>query len=394
MTNPIFIGNTSVGDPSDAAVQAGKLLGDGAEAVYQRLRQLEQDEMSKSTSAILAAYAATPSVPVMLPPVALGVENTTATTSVSAQKVKAPSLIEAKMGADIAAAWATAVHEAAHRRYDLENSPIFRAQEAYWREFRNGEHPSANSTAHSITATFIIGATFIGFVGPTGRTETQSSYNTVSDAMQQVTSLVPGPADMRAELGLIGATLAYGAVFQAAWITAGEAGKTKPQGNQLTLQFATNYADRLIARCKDPAYDLLLTTLITEHLKNNGAQPPTHEKLLEMIAMVKFGMLMSAAALFYQAETGGQTGVEVAALLDPKATPLSPSNPRAKLLTQMQQLLHEMADPGVRQLALENMMAFLDNNKSVKSLTDPAQILLGIFGGDASITIGSTIAAA
>lgn len=374
-------------------VKAATDLGEGAAVTYQRLRQLEQDDMKTSESAALAAYAAPASAPVISPPSAFGPTEAPASSIAAVKKTKAVSLIEAKLGAEIMEAWATSVHKAGKQRYDLENSPIYRAQEAYWREFRNGEHLAAYSTAHSITATFVIGATFTGYVGPTGRSETHISYNTTVEAMQQITPSIPGPGDMRAELGLIGATLAYGAVFQAAWITAAESGKMQLKGEKLNLQFAANYADRMIAHCKDPAYDTLLTTLIAQHLE--GATPLPPEKMQEMVAMVKLGMLMSAAALFYQAETGGQTGIEVFALLDPKAPPLEPNNPRAKLVDQIRQLLSVVRDQGVRQTVLEKIMAFLDDNKSVKSLTDPVTILLGIFGGDAALSGGGgmTVAA-
>lgn len=390
-------------DPANIAAQgqanmgsvSAKVVTDWSDAQnvdFQRLRQLEEDSMKTSESASLAAYAAMASVPVITPPLTTndstvsGAEGISGPISTSSTDLK---LFQAKLAADIAGAWAKSVQEASERRQDLENSPIYKAQEAYLRSLRNNEDPSAYTTAHSFTASLVIGATFTGYVGPTGRSESHISYNTTVDAMQQITPNIPGPGDMRAELGLIGATLAYGAVFQAAWIQANESVKPPVAGNKPNLQFATQYADRLIAQCKDPAFDTLLTTLITQHLE--GSQPPSPEKMQEMIAMVKMGMLLSAAALFYQVDTGGgQTGLEVAGLLiDPNAPKLDPANPRAKLQSQFREYLAAIKNPETRQSVLEKVMAFLDDNKSVKSLTDPAEILGAIFGSDASINGGA-----
>jgi hypothetical protein len=382
MGEPLSVNMTTKGD---IATKAAEDLGEGANQVYLRLRQLERDDVMLSEAAALTAYATTPSVPVMIPPSAFGPNDTAVSATAAVKKTKAPSMLEAKLGADIMAAWASSVHQMGQQRHDLETSPIFRAQESYWREFRNGEHLSSYSTAHSVAGSLMVGATFVAYVGPTGRSERHISYNTVVDANQQITSTIPGSSDMRAELGLLGATFAYGAVFQAAWMTAAEAKPTDPK-NKLSLQFATNYADRLIAQTNDPAYHVMLTALITQHLE--GAEPPTPEKMQEMIAMVKLGMLLSALALFYQLDTGGQTGIEIAGLLDPKAPALDPNNPRSKLLAQTRQLLQTIKDDDARAMVLEKMMAFLDEKKSVKSLTDPVEILLAIVGGDATVSVG------
>lgn len=370
---------------SGVAVKATQSLSDGASEVYARLRASEKDEMSQSETTLVAAYMATMNAPPLPPPDIYAKDS--ATTEISGETSIKSALLA--IGAQVAERWSESVAEASRERREYENSPLQRANEDYRHQLNTADNPKAYSDAHTVAATMIIGTAYTGFLAGNIDVGSQSSisYNVIADSAQQMVALVPG--DMRAELGLIGALFANGAAYQATWITVGEAEKT--QGRGLNLEFAKNYASRLIKLCNDDQFTSYLTAIIINHLE--GTERPSPETIQQWVNIAKIGMLLSALALFYQLETGGQSGAEVVAMLKPDAQALAASDPRSGLIKMIQSYLKTL-DPATAEKALENIMGFLDSNKSVKSLTDPVTVLQGALGDDATVGLRSLLSSA
>lgn len=370
---------------SGLGAEAAAQLGAGSAEVSARIRQSEKDEVSVSSQEAAAEANYSASAPPASHPRLPGPDQDS-DKAVDGPKKKAakPSwlaLAEAAGAASLAGAWADAVSRATVEREDFENSPITRASEDYLRDIK--QRPSPYSTSHTVTGTLAIGTYFIGFLGQQNVASSGSSisYNAIVDSMQQVNPAIGGPGDMRAELGLIGATFAYGAVLQATWITVTEAGQS--EGRTLTQQFAQNYAKRLLALCNDENYTDYLKNLITHHME--GGEPASTEQMNSWVAAAKIGMLLSGLGLLYQTETGGMSGAEVAGLLGPDAPAIAATDPKGPIIAQIKAYLAQIPDARSREAILSNIMQFLDSHSSQEDLTNPLQILAGVLNGDESV---------
>lgn len=384
---------------SQIGVDATVSLADGAAEVYARLRTLEKDEASSSTAAAAEVAAVTAGIPMLPPPevhltAQVGHKDDKAdAVEGSAKKDQAKELATAMMAlsADLASKWADSTHSRIREDEDIRNSPAYRAQEDYLKHIKKADNPSHFSNPFTTSSMFIVGTASLGTVSMQLHTENQSTvaYNAISDSMQQVIPQIGGPGDMRAELGLIGALFATSAMLQASLLTVG--GAEKSQGRSVDLQYAMAYSGRLIACCEDPAFNAYLMSLVVHHME--GSEAATPEQMKSWISMVKIGMLLSALALFYQSEKGGGVGTQVGALLKPDAEKLAPEDPRAPLINKIKEYLDVLrsSNPVLCEQVLTNIMAFIDRNKSTKSLTDSTKILLAVLsnseGADASLQV-------
>lgn len=391
-------------DPIDFEVQLGSIglnavqgLAAGAAEVYARLDKLAKDEMARSSSATDEA-AALAGLAVLPPPVAVDPSSTPASTRVDvvdagvASAVNGPqserlsnmALSYSRLGAELAESWANSVAASAEQRREHERSPIYQATEDYVRALTTNPNPNQFPNLHTVIATIAIGSGLTTFiVAPTDSSSTSSaaiSYNVAQDATQQITQLIPDPRSV--DMGIIGGIWATAAAFQAAWLTVG---RTDPSEKRtVDMQFARAYAGQLVAQCADPEYTNYLTTLVTTNLDQAHDAPP--EQIKQWVAMMKVGMLLSALALFGQMQgKDAPSGADIVSLLNSE-TPLGADDPRAPLINAIRSHLSEITDPDVRASVLLNIMNFLDSRRSTASLTDPAAILLGIFGGDDTVT--------
>ncbi|MDP1835181.1 MAG: hypothetical protein Q8K75_04545 [Chlamydiales bacterium] len=194
----------------------------------------------------------------------------------------------------------------------------------------------------------------------------QRGISAIQNSIGAATPMVP--SDMRAELGYIGALLACPASFQALAMTVGKGEK----GGEVNQQFAQNYADRLMALISDKNFNSYVQTVI--QAKAPGDAPLTENQMKEYEAAFKLGLLVSAYALMYKAETGGVTGDEVFAEVD-KLAPGQEGDKQSlgraikDLMAQLKEISPERLDQ-VR----NNLADFISSNTSVKSLADPLNV--------------------
>ncbi len=228
-------------------------------------------------------------------------------------------------------------------------------------------------TPHSVTAAAVIMAGFLS-VAATGRVDPSDPFQKSAVTIQEMvnTGLQMVPSDMRAELGLLGAWMAGPMLFQALALTVAGTEGTAPK-QDITQDFATNYAGRLLKLMSDDGFNGLLKTIIQARAPGEGIIPD--QQMNAYMAAFKLGLLMSAFAMFYKAETGGLSGTEV--LQQIASQSYEEAGRKAPLLDAIRQQLSALS-PEEREKVLLQFADFLDSKPDVDSLMDPLKVFLSV----------------
>lgn len=250
---------------------------------------------------------------------------------------------------------------------EWRESPVTRALEE---TLKDGTAAFAQHNA--FLSMFILGAGFIVKGNEFAKVD-EVSKNSIPISVQVMHEMVP--SDMRAELGLLGSLMANYVLYQTVVETLIKTGGGKGGEEKLNRKFAENYANRLVGLLQQPDFTQFLQKIVTYQMQQSPeAKKASPEEQKSWVASTQLGMLLSALALFYKAETGGMTGAEVAGwaknLLSKE---IDPRDPKAPLIGAMRNLLSQLS-PKDRQAAIERIMDFLDTKPSVKDLTNPLKV--------------------
>lgn len=264
--------------------------------------------------------------------------------------------------------WNVSVKKSIKEDDDYKNSPVAQAIDE---TLKDGTAAFAQNNA--MIAMFMLGTTYavsgneIVQVDEVGKNGIPLSVSVLQEMV---------PSDMRAELGLLGAMMMNMAVYQSAFSTVVETGG-KGGKQELTEAFAKNYADQLLSLVNKGDFNEFLSKIVTFQLQQGSQTEKVSPQLVQQWANIaKLSMLVSALALFYKAETGGMSGIEVASwakgLMDGK---IDSKDPKAPLVNVMHTLFKSL-EPADRQKAIEMVMDFLDSKPSLDDMSKPMRVMV------------------
>lgn len=252
------------------------------------------------------------------------------------------------------------------------SSPLAQSLADFNGKIKSGE--GSNDVA-AVTSMLIIAATFIGVAaGSAVASTSEVSFNVIQDAVSQVIPLLPG--NMAAELGLIGALFATGAMYQAAWMTIAQGGKSQAGNGSINAKFARNYADRTIATVTGQTFNDFVKSTIISKMKESG-ETMSDERKDQIIAMIKVTLLFNALALMTKVEVGHLTVEELAAMILGKIT-FKQKDQRTTLVSLIKDSLTKLVR-NERERLVGALLAYYNSNPKLESLADPVKAFEGIF---------------
>lgn len=373
------------GQIGQVGVDTTKELADGAAEVYERVRQEDKDTIQKGTDVSaqnLTGYAPPP-VPLLPPPngQAVGAGGTLSQST----DALTPAEVMAKFKKDqyevmvaltrsaldnMVESTAKAVEASKEHGKQLDALALKADFERMYAMIRH-EGTQGVLTPHSMAAS---AALMAGFVTGTGKADPSDPFHKSANTIQEManTGMQMVPSDMRAELGLLGAWMAGPMLFQALALTVtGTQGATPKQ--DVTGEFATHYAGRLLKLMNDEGFNGLLKTIIQARAPGEG--PVTDQQMNSYMASFKLGLLMSAFAMSYKAEKGGLSGTEVLQQIGSQS--LEEAGRNAPLLDAIRQQLGQLT-PQEREATLLRFGDFLDTKPDTDAMMDPLKVFLSV----------------
>lgn len=246
---------------------------------------------------------------------------------------------------------------------------------------------SARNNVVTMTSMLVISASFIGNVGGSMQAmpASETPFNVICDSIGPIQNMIP--SDMRAELGLIGAMFATGAMYQAAVVTVAKG----VAGPNIDLKFAKNYAAQTIGWIKSEEFNNFLGAMFIG--KTENGQPITEERKKQIAAIMKVTLLMNALALIEKVQIGHLTGEELKAMIDPEgAIKIGANDSRAPLIQLIRENLKQMTEPQKEEL-LSSLFAYYETQPKLEKLTEPVNDFKALFK-DSAVTLAGQVNAA
>lgn len=233
----------------------------------------------------------------------------------------------------------------------------------------------------ALTAGFVVASTIIGvgaLAAPVTDTINQNipMINPMHDQWAYISPLVP--SNMAAELGLIGALFATGALYRAKLDNLAEAAGTgtKP----MKLDDAKQYAEKIIATINSPGFKYFADGALIN--KMSGSEALTEARKAELLAIVKLVMLSSALALIYKVEAQKNSSQEFLSMIrgDPSLGDVifKAGDIRAKLVNEMRKNLASLQDPAERTRILEALGEYMGTDPSEEALSSLHSVFEGL----------------
>lgn len=233
----------------------------------------------------------------------------------------------------------------------------------------------------ALTSGFVAASTIIG-VGVLASPVTESinqnlpTINPIQDQWAYISPLVP--SNMAAELGLIGALFATGAMFRATADNIAQAAGTGEKPVQ--MDYAKQYAEKLLAIVNSNGFKTFVDgTLLA---KMQGAEGLTDARKAELLAIVNLVLLSSALALINKIEVKHNTSQEFLSSIrgDPSQGDIifKEGDVRTKLIAEMRKNLGLIADNNERNRILDALGEYMDTDPSEKTLTEPHSVFEGL----------------
>jgi len=216
-------------------------------------------------------------------------------------------------------------------------------------------------------AAFMIASSFIGNFTAVGANDNLFVLNPVQEATGQLASLFP--VDLQNALYLAVNFAALGAIYYAHAETIKESGgKAEPNNPEYVRAFAANMMKQL----NGPEVQKLVASILSNH---PAAKDLTPEKLGQLVTIAQISMLSVAMAALYKSETNWISGMDYAGMLvdgEPR------SDEERVLQSRLQELLQQLP-PDMRAKVIEGLMAYMDQNPSIKELMKPSDAFAHAF---------------
>ncbi len=210
----------------------------------------------------------------------------------------------------------------------------------YQNQVSNGNPAAAGSQPFAIANFVVPGLLVSGIIDVASTAQVpvnpaiDSSFFTEMINNPQNTTMIP--SDMRAELGLLGAVFASGAVTYAAAVSTGQAigGGTKP--NEPAV--AQNYGNKVLSLVSSPQFTNFLTAFYTPKTENNQPLSTQQQQTItERINILKLSLIGTALMALYKSTGGSISGPDFLGMITGTTKPQNSTE--AQLVAAFQQTL-------------------------------------------------------
>lgn len=240
-----------------------------------------------------------------------------------------------------------------------------------YRQTVSSSSPEALFVLPLMAATFVVGQDIIG---QAVRLSDVSSTPVVNPtAFDQIWAHVARPyiTDDLAELGLIGALFATGALYQT---TVQDIGETYPSVKTKSIKFGNLHAKTIIQLVIGGTLDGFLRGMLSK--KVEGGEPLSEGRKEELIAIVKIVLLSTALMLLYKIQTGKITGQEFEDMFSGKMS-VDPKKMEAKLIQLMRHYMAALPSKESEKI-LKALSDYMDKDPSIDNMLDPGQVFEGL----------------
>ena len=186
------------------------------------------------------------------------------------------------------------------------------------------------------------------------------------------------PADMRAELGLIGAYYASLAASQLALVNPVFSPDTRSASKgEIDQEMSREFALLIVKKINSTEFNVVIASLIKKLSKAGGAVDASSDKEIspedknKMASIVKLSLLLNSFALVYLSEFGGVSAKEIADYIEGRG---KTKGDEVKDLL-LKEIKMQLAVAGSDQQALlSSFYSFIGTHPSLKDLIHPAKI--------------------